>query len=132
MSLFPDMDPLRFLVIDDNTRSRLLVVATLARNFPGSIITEASTLEKVSAGTDLVPMDAVVGFFSDGQDARALVHLVRSRNPRIPIVIMSEADCAKEVLGAGATRFLSCEEWLLVGTVLAEVLADAPNHVSVQ
>lgn len=126
------MEPLRFLVIDDNTRSRLLVVATLARNFPRAFITEATTIKDAFAAADVAQMDAVVGFFGSGLDARVFTHLARKQNARVPIVIMSEVDCAEEVLGAGATRFLSCEEWLIVGTVLGEILSEAPKQTSVQ
>ena len=119
------MERLKFLVIDDNSRSRLLVVATLARNFPQAIIKEAATIKEALAAADLTQMDAIIGFFGNGLDARVSAHLIRSQNARVPIVIMSEVDCAEEVLGAGATRFLSCDEWLIAGTVLSEILAGA-------
>lgn len=117
--------PKQFLIIDSNARSRLLVVATLARNFPHAVITEASAIEEALSALTLAEVDAVVGFFKDVFEARVFVHLVRDEHPRVPIVIMSETDCGKAVLADGATRFLSCEEWLLVGTTLAEVLNES-------
>jgi hypothetical protein len=116
------MDLVKFLVIDGNPRSRLLVVATLARNFPRAVITEASTITDAFPGTDIAQMDAVIGFFKDTVDACAFVHGVRGRDTHVPIVVMSEEDCAAAVLAAGATHFLSCDEWLLIGTTLTDVL----------
>ena len=45
----------------------------------------------------------------------------------VPIVSVSSIDRTDAVVAAGANVFLNFEEWLRVGTVVAELLARTPE-----
>lgn len=119
--------PREFLVIDANERSRLRVVATLKRKFPDAVITEPTNVKEAFSAENIARMDAVIGVFSECLDARVFVRLVRCESTFVPVIVISEMKCRREVLADGATRFLGCDEWLLAGNVLSEVLNCRPN-----
>ena len=51
-----------------------------------------------------------------------LVQKLREANSQVPIVMVSGIDRTGEAVAAGATRFLLYDEWLRIGTVVAELL----------
>jgi hypothetical protein len=57
-------------------------------------------------------------------DGVALVALLRAANPTVPVLMVSGVDRAKQAVEAGANRFLSYEEWLRVGHVMSDLLAE--------
>jgi CheY-like chemotaxis protein len=121
--------PKYFLVIDGDDDLRQLVVRTLIRVFPGSIITESTDRDEALHLIKANEYDAIVVHRAIGSDAVTLIRLIRQDNPRIPVLAVSSMDRSKEVLAAGATEFLNFEEWLRVGTVVAGILAHPQTEV---
>jgi CheY-like chemotaxis protein len=114
----------RFLVIDVNSDSRFLLVKTLLRKFPQSVIEECQDCDSALALADTTPLDAIVTHRSLEVDGIELVRLLRAANPSVPIIMVSGSDRSGEALAAGANRFLSYDEWLRIGTVVLETLAS--------
>ena len=67
-------------------------------------------------------LDAVIVHRAADVDGATLTKLLRDSNPQVMIVMVSGFDRAKEARDAGATTFLSYDEWLRVGTVVADEL----------
>lgn len=116
----------RFLVIDVNSDSRFLLVKTLLRKFPRSVIEECQDADSAVAFAGTTPLDAIVTHRSLEVDGITLVRLLRAASPTVPIVMVSGSDRSREALEAGANRFLSYEEWLRIGTVVLETLSPPP------
>jgi CheY-like chemotaxis protein len=114
----------RFLVIDVNSDSRFLLVKTLLRKFPQSVIEECQDCDSAVALANTTPLDAIVTHRSLEVDGIELVRLLRAANPSVPIIMVSGSDRSSEALAAGANRFLSYDEWLRIGTVVLETLAS--------
>lgn len=113
----------KFLVIDDNADSRFLLVKTLLRKFPQAVIHECQDAEAATLVVRTTPdLDAVVTHRAMEVDGATLVQLLRRVNPIVPIIMVSGADRSREAAAAGATRFLNYDEWLRIGTVVAEAL----------
>src|SRR3954471_3284685 len=110
--------PRKFLIVDDNPDSRFLLVKTLLRKFPQAVIEEC---QDGNAAVDVAKsgaLDAIVAHRAAEVDGLTLIRMLREVNPSIPIVMVSGVDRTKESLAAGATRFLSYEAWLRIGTVV--------------
>jgi DNA-binding NtrC family response regulator len=114
----------KFLVIDDNPDSRFLLVKTLLRKFPDSVVQECqSSLPAIdSAKSDGV--SAVILHRSSDADGELLIKLIRRVNTTVPIVMVSGYDRSKVALAAGANFFLNYDEWLRIGTVVGELLGE--------
>lgn len=115
---------LKFLVIDDNPDSRFLLVKTLLRKFPDAVLQECqSSLPAIdSAKADRI--SAVVLHRASDADGELLIKLIRRVNETVPIVMVSGYDRSKIALAAGANRFLNYDEWLRIGTVVADLLGE--------
>src|ERR1044072_4869493 len=113
---------LKFLVIDDNPDSRFLLVKTLLRKFPDAVLQECqSSLPAIdSAKADQI--SAVVLHRASDADGGLLIRLIRRVNATVPIVMVSGYDRSKIALAAGANGFLNYDEWLRIGTVVADLL----------
>lgn len=113
---------LTFLVIDDNPDSRFLLVKTLLRKFPQAAVEECHqpevVVEKAVAGRPA----AIVVHRTAEVDGVTLIGLLRRSLPVVPIVMVSGIDRTVQALAAGATRFLHYDEWLRIGTVVAQLL----------
>jgi DNA-binding NtrC family response regulator len=114
----------KFLVIDDNPDSRFLLVKTLLRKFPEAVVQECqSSLPAIdSAKADGV--SAVVLHRSSDADGELLIKLIRRVNATVPIVMVSGYDRSKVALAAGANVFLNYDEWLRIGTIVADLLGE--------
>lgn len=119
-----------FLVIDSFEEMRLLVVRTLRRVFPNALITEAHDFEEALRLTRGNAYDAIIVHRAIGADAKTIIQLIRRDNSVVPIVAVSSMDRTDEVLGAGATAFLNFEEWLRVGTLVADLIGDPVSRHS--
>lgn len=112
-----------FLVIDDNADSRFLLVKTLLRKFPRSVIHECQSADAaVSMVTGTPALHAIVTHRAVEMDGISVVQLLRQVNATVPIVMVSGIDRSAEALAAGANRFLNYDEWLRIGTLVAEML----------
>ena len=118
----------KFLVVDDNPDSRFLLVKTLFRKFPGSIIHETQEAGAAVAMANANRLDAVVAHRAADVDGLTLVRAIRDANPTVPIVMVSGIDRTKAALLAGATTFLSYDAWLRIGSVVASLLAPEKSN----
>lgn len=114
--------PHKFLIVDDNSDSRFLLVKTLLRKFPQAILQETQDGESSIALTRSELLDAVVVHRAAEMDGLTLIRLLRQVNRTVPIVMVSGIDRSKTALEAGATTFLNYDAWLRIGTVVAELV----------
>lgn len=114
--------PDRFLVIDENTDSRFLLVKTLLRKFPSALLQECHDADTAIATARSDKLTAIVAHRTYDYDGVTLVALLRRANPTVPIVMVSGIDRTPQALAAGANAFLSYDEWLRIGSVVGEVL----------
>ena len=112
----------KLLVVDDNPDSRFLLVKTLLRKFPHSIIHETQEAGAAVAMANANRLDAIVAHRAADVDGLTLVRALREANPTVPIVMVSGIDRSKAALLAGATTFLSYEAWLRIGSVVAALI----------
>lgn len=117
----------RFLVVDENTDSRFLLVRTLMRKFPSAVVQECQSGETATTLAGTERLSAVICHRTFEYDGVTLVRLLRHVNADVPIIMVSGIDRSNEALSAGATRFLNYDEWLRVGTVVAEAMAGIPD-----
>lgn len=122
--------PRKCLVIDDNAEARFLLTKTLLRKFPKCVIQECEDAEVAVAVAGEKDLDLVVVHRLWDTDCVSLIVMIRNANPDVPIIAVSGLDRTKEVLAAGATRFLNYEEWLRIGVVAEEVLEIPSVSVS--
>jgi DNA-binding response OmpR family regulator len=118
-----------FLVVDSDTDGRVLIVRTLLRVFPQAAIVEVQDFETAVSLAGGRHYDAIIAHRAIGADAGMLVSALRRADASVPIVAMSGIDRTRETLAAGANRFLKAEQWLLVGTVVQELLPQAGGAV---
>lgn len=121
--------PDRFLVIDENTDSRFLLVKTLLRKFPSALLQECHDADTAIATARSDKLTAIVAHRTYDYDGVTLVALLRRANPTVPIVMVSGIDRTPQALAAGANAFLSYDEWLRIGSVVGEVL-EKPEESS--
>jgi CheY-like chemotaxis protein len=117
--------PRKFLIVDDNSDSRFLLVKTLLRKFPQAVVQECQDGDAALAITKSEQLDAIVAHRAAEVDGLTLIRMLRQANPKIPIVMVSGLDRSKEAITAGATCFLSYDAWLRIGTVVGELLSPA-------
>jgi CheY-like chemotaxis protein len=115
--------PRKFLIVDDNSDSRFLLVKTLLRKFPQAVVQECQDGDAAIAMTRAEKLDAIVAHRATEIDGLTLIRLLRQVNPTLPIVMVSGIDRSKEAIAAGANYFLSYDAWLRIGTVVAELLS---------
>lgn len=121
----------RFLVVDFHAESRFLLVKTLLRKFPGATIHEC---EEVEGGLELVrtyALSAVVAHRTFDVSGAEVVRRYRAVDPNVPIVMVSGMDRRGEALEAGATSFLSYEEWLRIGSVVEAHMHEADKGATI-
>lgn len=117
----------KFLIVDDNADSRFLLAKTLQRKFPSAIILESQTSDGAVALLSSERPDLVLAHRTFENDGTTLIRLLRVIHPDVPIVMVSGIDRRQTAAAAGATAFLHYDEWLRIGTVVAEVL-DRPSR----
>jgi CheY-like chemotaxis protein len=116
-------DPARFLIIDDNGDSRMLLVKSLLRKFPDAVIQECQNGDTALriAQTDM--LTAIVAHRTFEYDGETLIGRLRAANQAVPIVMVSGYDRAAKAVGAGADAFLHYDEWLHIGNIVANAIA---------
>jgi CheY-like chemotaxis protein len=123
----PHFSGLRFLVIDDNADGRFLVSKTLLRKFPSAELTECQTADTAFAILDRGDrVSLIVCHRTFELDGASLVRELRRRNATVPILMMSGINRTDAALAAGATAFLTYEQWLMVGNHVASLLSAMP------
>ena len=117
--------PRRFLVIDDDAHSRLLVSKTLLRQYPTAIVQECQDLETAIGVVRDVPKQphtVVVAHRTSQVGGRELITALRTAHSSVPIVWMDTRGAAPLAASAGATRFLDKDAWLLIGSTVKDLL----------
>lgn len=112
----------KFLIVDDVTDSRALLVRTLLRKFPGAEIKECQESATAVIACGAEKFDIIIAHRSVDLDGITLVRVLRKIAPAIPIVMISGIDRTQQALQAGATAFHHYDEWLRIGTVVAQIL----------
>lgn len=113
----------QFLVVDDNADSRFLLVKTLLRKFPQSLMQECQDSDVAINAARHAKLDAIIAHRAADVDGLTLIRLLRGINSVVPIVMVSGLDRSAAALEAGANLFLHYDEWLRIGTVVADLLA---------
>lgn len=117
------MNTLRtFLLIDDRRETSYLLTKTLIRRFPAVTLYEASDLAGALGYARQDKLDAIIVRHGWDAEVAAIVRELRALRPTVRIVAVSGADSAEAALASGADRFLNYDEWLRIGSVVAEVL----------
>lgn len=116
----------RFLVIDENPDGRFLLSKTLLRAFPDAAIVECQAAETGFRVLRTEAVAAVISHRTFEYDGATLVRELRKISAAVPIIMTSGIDREKIALEAGATRFFNYDQWLRIGTFVAELLAQAP------
>lgn len=117
------MNPLRtFLIVEDNREASYLLHKTLLRKFPEATIHLEADSDAAVSFVRETTLDAIIVHRAWNADAVTLVAELRALRPTVPIVAVSGVDRAKATLAAGANRFLNYDEWLRIGSLVAEVL----------
>lgn len=118
-----------FLVIDDNADSRFLLVKTLLRKFPGAVVQECQESSVALRAARNPELSAIVAHRATDTDGVALIRALRQITASVPIVMVSGLDRSAAALKAGATVFLNYDEWLRIGTIVANLLPgeEAPE-----
>jgi CheY-like chemotaxis protein len=118
---------LQFLVVDENPDNRFLLAKTLLRKFPEAALVECragETALELARGKDFA---AFIVHRTPEFAGAELVRAIRKINPETPILMMSGVDRRQVAMEAGANAFLLFDEWLLLGSVVAELLTPAQN-----
>ncbi|PTX97901.1 response regulator [Opitutus sp. ER46] len=124
----PASPSLNFLVIDDNADSRFLLVKTLLRKFPAALVQEC---QSAPSAIDLVRQEshsAVVMHRASELTGLQLLRELRAANGTVPIIVVSSIDRSQEAKALGADGFLLYDEWLRIGTVVAELLKSRSSR----
>lgn len=126
------MNTLRtFLLIDDKRETSYLLTKTLVRRFSSITIYEAVDKAGALSLARQNPLDAIILRHAWDADVVALIRELRAVRPIVPIVAISGEDSAKAALAAGADRFLNYDEWLRIGSVVAEVLGVGTGNTPI-
>jgi CheY-like chemotaxis protein len=116
------LEPQKFLVVDFNADSGLLLVRTLVRKFPAAAV---QLCGDVSTVTNLVATEhfsAIVLHRTEELTGVELIQTIRALSKDVPIVAVSGIDRSEVSRAAGADAFLLYDEWLRVGTLVTELL----------
>jgi CheY-like chemotaxis protein len=117
-------DPPIFLVVDHNGDSRFLLVKCLLRKFPNAVILEAQDGDSALEMTRRGGLTAIISHRTVEMLGVELIEKFRETDLTVPIVMVSGIDRTGPALAAGADRFLLYDEWLRIGTVVQELIAQ--------
>jgi DNA-binding NtrC family response regulator len=124
--------PYRFLVIDENPDGRFLLSKTLLRAFPDAAVVECQSADTGLRVLRTESIAAVISHRTLEYDGAGLVRELRKISATVPIVMTSGIDREKLALEAGATCFFNYDQWLRIGTFVAELLErTAPAETAV-
>jgi DNA-binding NarL/FixJ family response regulator len=114
--------PRQFLIVEHNAEGQFLLSKTLKRKFPDAVLHASHDTDAALDILKNVKVDAIIVHRAADMDGVPLTKALREAMPKGLIVMVSGYDRSKEATAAGATRFLSYDEWLRVGTVVADEL----------
>lgn len=125
----PPFRGLRFLIVEDNADHRFLVAKTLLRKFPKAVLSECQDADAAFRILDKEVVSLIICHRTFELEGAGLVQEFRRRNATVPILMMSGINRAEAAFAAGASAFLTYDEWLMVGNHAAALLTktrDAP------
>lgn len=118
-----------FLVVDDNPDGRALLVRTLRRKYPTSVIVEAGDGRLAVEFARTRTWHVIVAHRAGEMDAVSLIRELRAAAPNTAILGVSGIDRATAMKTAGADAFLNYDAWLLLGIVIEQLVArDGGNE----
>lgn len=124
--------PRKFLIIDNNSRGLLYVSKTLLRHFPEAVVQECQDLNTAIGLVRELSADehqtVVIAHRTLQADGRHLVAALRAVHPSVPIVWMSDPQDERLAQSLGATRFLDKDAWLVIGSMVEDLVAPSPLH----
>jgi CheY-like chemotaxis protein len=112
-----------FLVVDDNADSRFLLVKTMLRKFPTAVIHECQESGDAVRIAQSEPLAAIIAHRAADLDGISLIRELRAASPDVIILMVSGLDRTDKAIRAGATCFLNYDEWLLVGSLVTDLLS---------
>jgi CheY-like chemotaxis protein len=115
--------PRKVLVVDHNPDSRFLLTKTLLRKFPHVMVLECADAESAVSTAAEGELDVIVVHRAESVSGVDVIRMLREVTDSVPIIMVSGIDRSVEALAAGANFFLSYDEWLRIGTVVAELLS---------
>jgi DNA-binding NarL/FixJ family response regulator len=121
-------EPPVFLVVDHNCDSRFLLVKCLLRKFPNAVVQEAKDGDSAIKMARRGGLTAIISHRTTEMLGVELVEKFREADRTVPIVMVSGIDRTQPALAAGADRFLLYDEWLRIGTVVQELLAERESQ----
>jgi DNA-binding NarL/FixJ family response regulator len=118
--------PRKFLIVDDDSRGLLYVSKTLLRHYPDSVVQECQDLHTaIELVRDLPAAQnrtVIIAHRTLQIGGRDLVAALRAVHSSAPIVWMGDPTEARLAQSAGATRFLDKDAWLVIGTLVADLV----------
>ncbi len=114
----------KFLVVDTDQDSRFFLSRTLLRKFPSAILVECQTNQAALRQAADAELSAVIVHRTLTGSAEELIPQLRAARPDIVIIWVSSVIPTTDYQSIGADRFLASAEWLRIGTVTAEALAE--------
>ena len=116
-----------FLVVADDPERLMLVSTTLHRKFPNAIVQTCRDSDAAIVVARDHTLDAIVAQRSSDLDELPLVKSLRAVTTA-PIVLMSGAHQGQVATQAGASYFLRRDQWLLVGSAVANLIGANPSR----
>lgn len=114
----------RFLVVDHHKESRFLLVKSLLRRFPHANIEEVEEGDVAIELARTRELSAIITHRTREYFGTELVEKFREVNTDVPIVMVSGIERTAPALAAGADRFMLYDEWLRIGTLVKDLLAE--------
>jgi CheY-like chemotaxis protein len=124
------VDVEKLLVIDDNADGLCLLVRTLLRKFPESVVLEcrdAAAAIETARGDDI---DIIIAHRTTEADCGELVRMLRTVKPDVPIVLVCSTDGSELARSVGATCFVHYDAWLTLGTVVEQLISERSAETS--
>ena len=116
-----------FLVVADDPERLFLFSTTLHRKFPNSIVQTCRDSEAAREVARTQVLDVIVCHRATDLDELPLLEALRAVSST-PIVAVSGPHFAGDALASGASRHLNTEQWLLLGTVVGELIGARADH----
>lgn len=113
---------MRFLIIDENLDSRYFISRALLRKFSDATFVECGSVETALEAIRSEPFDVVISHRTHEMDGISLVRALCAAAPDVPVIMMSSMPRREAALAAGAAGFLLYDQWLLLGTLVMDIL----------
>ncbi|HZZ57446.1 MAG TPA: hypothetical protein VFE31_06425 [Opitutaceae bacterium] len=113
---------LKFLLVDNDREGFFYYGRTLLRKFPQAVLMECKSAPEALQLIGDPALSGVVCHGAVGVRAEELIPQLRRRRADLPIIWVSSGPAKVAARDIGADRYLPFEEWLMVGTLLGELI----------